>query len=60
MSNPKLVVIEKNNVYSFYIGQNKIVSVQSDEPISREQLEEYRKDPISLKMKIMQLIGDEE
>ena len=60
MSNTKLVVIEKNNVYSFYIGQNKIVSVQSDEPISREQLEEYRKDPISLKMKIMQLIGDEE
>lgn len=57
MSNTKLVVIEKNNMYSFYIGQNKIVTVQSDEPISREQLEEYRKDPISLKM---QLIGNSE
>lgn len=53
MSNTKLVVIEKNNIYSFYIGQNKIVSVQSDEPISSEQLEEYRKDPISLKMRLI-------
>lgn len=57
MSNTKLVVIEKNNMYSFYIGHNKIVSVQSNEPISREQLEEYRKDPISLKM---ELIGNSE
>lgn len=53
MSDPKLVVIEKNNKYSFYIGQTKIVSVQSDEPISREQLEEYRNDPISLKMRLI-------
>lgn len=57
MSNTKLVVIEKNNMYSFYIGKDRIFTAQSDEPISREQLEEYRKDPISLKM---ELIGNSE
>jgi len=53
MSMTKLVLIEKDNTYSFFIGKNKIVKINSDIPLTLEEIEDYRKDPISLKMVLL-------
>lgn len=44
----KMVLIHQNNIYSFYEGRTKIVTVSSSEPLDKETLEAYRKDPKSL------------
>lgn len=44
----KLVLIHKNNIYSFYEGRTKIATVSSAETLDKETLEAYRKNPKSL------------
>lgn len=39
-----LVVIEKDNTYTFYSGRTKVVKVQSKEAMPLEYLEAYRRD----------------
>lgn len=41
------------NRYSFYINKKRIITVESDVGITPEQLEQYRLDPVSLKMELM-------
>lgn len=48
MEMTKLVLIHKNNIYSFYEGRTKIATVSSAEPLDKETLEAYRKNPKSL------------